>query len=107
MTSDESRERPLKSGKLEAARVAGAHDEFITFVAEYPESSIAETLETAISMDALDQFESFAGSYGASLWANGATAGNPDTTNGKRIRKLFDKDRWPKWMRQKAEAGEL
>ena len=96
-------------GKLKAARSAGAHDEFIAFVAEYPDSGVAETLETAISMDALDQFQSFAGSFGGALWAHGAKkAGNPDVENGKRIRELFSEERWPEWMRQKygGEGGD-
>lgn len=92
----------IDRGKLEAARTAGAHDEFIAFVAEYPESGVADTLKTAISMDALSDFQSFGGSFEGALWGHGAKkAGNPDVENGKRIRELFPERRWPKWMQQK------
>lgn len=88
-------------GMLEAARAAGAHDEFIAFVAEYPESAVAETLETAIALDALDEFQSVSGSFDGALWEHGVQkAGNPDKKNAERIRQLFDRERWPKWMRQ-------
>jgi hypothetical protein len=97
----------IKDGQLEAARSAGAHDEFIAFVAEYPDSGVAETLVTAISLDALDEFQGFAGSFGGALWEHGAKkAGNPDIENGKRIRELFDRERWPKWMQQKYDEAE-
>lgn len=97
----------IKQGHLEAARSAGAHDEFIAFVAEYPESGVAETLRTAISMDALDNFRGFAGSFEGSLWEHGVSkAGNPDKKNARRIRELFDEDRWPQWMQDQAEAGD-
>lgn len=96
----------MADGMLEAARSAGAHDEFIAFVAEYPDSSVAETLETAISMDALDNFPGFAGSFGGSLWEHGVKkSGNPDLENGERIRELFDRERWPEWMQQKYPEG--
>ena len=95
----------IDRGKLEAARAAGAHDEYIAFVAEYPESRVADTLKAAISMDALGDFQSFAGSFGGALWEHGAKkAGNPDVENGERIRELFPKERWPKWMQQKYEG---
>lgn len=96
------------SGVLMAAKVHGAHDEFIAFVAEYPDSSAAETLETAISLNALDDFPGFAGSFVGSLWAHGAAgAGNPDRENGQRIRDLFPKDRWPQWMQQYHDDGKF
>lgn len=92
-----------KQGVLDAARSAGAHDEFIAFVAEFPDSDAAETLETAISMNALDEFEGFAGSFVGALWTHGAKqAGNPDKQNAERIRSLFPRDRWPTWMQQRA-----
>lgn len=91
----------LSDGHLEAARKAGAHDEFITFVSEYPDSDVAETLETAISLDALDQFQSVAGSFDGALFKGGAkVASNPDTENAKKIRELFPENRWPTWMQQ-------
>lgn len=94
----------IKKGHLEAARSAGAHDEFIAFVAEYPESGVAGTLETAISLDALDEFEGFGGSFEVALWKHGVKkAGNPDKKNQERIEALFDKDRWPTWMQQRAD----
>lgn len=97
----------VSEGMLAAARSAGAHDEFIAFVAEYPGSAVADTLRTAISMDALDEFAGFAGSFGANLWEHGAkNAGNPDVENGKRVRALFPKERWPEWMQQRYEDGE-
>jgi len=90
------------NGKLQAAQAAGAHDEFVAFVAEYPESKAADTLETAISLDALDEFESIAGSALGSLWRDGAPAvGNPDEQFQERIMELFPEDRWPTWVRQK------
>lgn len=98
-------ERP---GKLEAARSAGAHDEFITFVAEYPESGAAETLETGISLNALDNFEGLAGSFVGALWAHGAKkAGNPDKENARRIRELFPENRWPEWMQEEYGGDSL
>jgi len=94
-------EDSLDRGLLEAARSAGAHDEFIRFVAEYPDSPVAETLETAVSLDALDEFPGFAGSFAGALWERGVKkSGNPDTENGRRIRELFPEDRWPEWMQQ-------
>lgn len=91
----------LPDGHLEAARAAGAHDEFLAFVAEYPDSAAAGTLRTAISMDALDDFGAFAGSFVGALWRDGAPhASNPDIKNGERIRELFERDRWPAWMRE-------
>jgi hypothetical protein len=91
----------IGKGKLAAARSAGAHDEFIAFVAEYPDSGAAETLETAISLDALDEFEGLAGSFVGTLWRDGAKkASNADLKNGRRIRELFDRERWPEWMQQ-------
>lgn len=96
----------IPHGMLEAARSAGAHDEFIAFVAEYPDSPVAETLETAISMDALDGFPAFAGSFAGSFWEYGAKgSGNPDLENARRIRELFPVDRWPQWMQDQHEAG--
>lgn len=95
----------VSQGMLEAARSAGAHDEFIAFVAEFPESGPAETLETAIALDALDEFQSVSGSFDGALWDHGVQkCGNPDKENAKRIRELFDRERWPKWMRQQEEA---
>lgn len=96
----------IPRGHLEAARTAGAHDEFIAFVAEYPDSGAADTLDTAISLDALDEFQGLAGSFVGALWEHGVKkAGNPDTTNQQRIEELFDRDRWPQWMQdQEAEA---
>lgn len=89
----------IARGKLEAARAAGAHDEFIAFVAEFPDSDVAGTLDLAISLDALDEFGGVAGSFETSLWNHGAKkAGNPDEGNARRIRELFDRDRWPEWM---------
>lgn len=91
----------IAEGYLEAARSAGAHDEFIAFVAEYPQSGAAETLETAISLDVLDEFEGIAGSAVGSLWRDGAkSVGNPDETFGERIMELFPENRWPTWLRQ-------
>ena len=91
----------VSEGHLEAARSAGAHDEFIAFVSEYPDCPVAETLETAIALNALDEFPSFAGSFAGSLWEHGAKrSGNPDVENGKRIRELFSEERWPEWMQQ-------
>lgn len=87
---------------LEAARAAGAHDEFVLFVAAYPDSGVAETLETAISLDALDEFQSIAGSFDGALWEHGVKkAGNPDEQNAARIRELFPQDRWPQWMQDR------
>lgn len=100
-------EYPIDRGDLETARAAGAHDEFVAFVAEYPESGAAETLETAISMDALDEFTSLAGSWDGALWSDGVKqAGNPDKANAKRVRELFPPERWPEWMQQRYADGE-
>lgn len=91
----------IEQGKLKAALAAGAHPEFVAFVAEYPESAPAETLETAISMDALKHFKGHAGSFVGSFWEHGAAgAGNPDTKNADRMRALFDEDQLPEWMQE-------
>jgi len=97
----------IDRGKLETTRSAGAHDEFIAFVAGYPNSAVAETVETAISLNALDNFQSFSGSFAGSLWEYGVKkAGNPDTKNAKRVRELFPEERWPEWMQQEYGGGD-
>lgn len=89
-------------GKLEAARSAGAHDQFITFVAEYPDSRVADTLDLAISMDALDDFKGISGSFEWALWDRGASAcSNADPKHRKMLRELFDYDDLPKMWRDK------
>lgn len=95
----------LPDAYLDAAHAAGAHHETVAFVATYPGSPLADTLRTAISMDALDEFEQFAGSWGGRVWADGiAAGGNPDTANERRIRALFPEDRWPPWMQDEGDA---
>lgn len=90
----------LKQGHLEAARSAGAHDDYIAFVAEYPESGMADSLKLAISMDALDEFKGFSGSFEWALWDRGASAAsNPDKKNAFRMRALFDDDKLPEVVR--------
>lgn len=93
-------------GKLEAALAAGAHPEFVAFVGEFPDSCVAETLERAIAMDALDDFPAHAGSFEGNLWKHGASgAGNPDTENADRMRALFAEDQLPQWMQDEGENG--
>lgn len=91
----------ISQGYLEAARSAGAHDEYIAFVAEYPESSIAEGLETAIALDALDEAKSFMGSFEYALFDRGASAAaNADLKNAERMRQLFDDEQLPEVLRE-------
>lgn len=97
----------IDPGLLDAARSAGAHDQFLAFVSAFPDSGVAETLETAVSMDALDEFEGFAGSFEASLWRDGAKqASNASPENARRIRALFPESEWPAWMQERAAEGE-
>lgn len=94
----------ISNGHLQAARTAGAHDEYIAFVAEYPESPTAESLRTAISMDALDHFEEFGSSFETALFTKGAKyASNADRENEQRMRELFDEEQLPQWMRGETE----
>lgn len=98
---DDGEQLVTDGGYLEAARSAGAHDEYIAFVAEYPESSIAEGLETAISLDALDEFKSVSGSFEWALWDRGASAAsNADTGNAERMRQLFSAEQLPEVLRE-------
>lgn len=86
----------ISQGHLEAARSAGASDDYITFIAEYPESELAESLKTAIALDALDEFKGFSGSFEWALWDRGVSAAsNPDTRHAEMMRNLFDHDRLP------------
>ena len=90
----------ISRGHLEAARSAGAHDEYITFIAEYPESRLAESLETAIALDALDEFKGFAGSFEWALFNHGAkAASNPDPEHAQMLRDLFDEEQLPEVLR--------
>lgn len=94
-------EGTIPRGYLEAARSAGAHDEYIAFVAEYLESSIADGLETAISLDALDEFKSVSGSFEWALWDRGASAAsNADIKNAEKMRQLFSNEQLPEVLQE-------
>lgn len=90
----------LPDGYIAAARSAGAHDEYLAFVGEYPDSAIADGLRTAIELDALDEFKSVSGSFEWALWDRGASAAsNADKQNEERMRALFDDGQLPPRMR--------
>lgn len=87
-------------GHIVAARAAGAHDQFVAYVAEYPNSRVAETLETAVALDALDEFEGVAGSNSAALWRDGVTAAtNADPERAEKFRALFPTAALPETLR--------
>ena len=89
-------DREVPEGYLRAAKQAGAHDEYIAFVAEYPESKMAAGLETAISMNTLDDAQGFMSSFEYSLFSGGVeNVSNPDKTNTRLLRELFGDDRVP------------
>lgn len=94
-------EDAIPDGYLRAAKAAGAHDEYIAFVAEYPHSPIADGLRRAISMDVLDNFDDFASSFEWALFDRGArAASNADVKNAERMRSLFDEGRLPEAIRR-------
>lgn len=91
----------ISDGYLRAAQTAGAHDEYIAFVAEYPDSRMADGLRRAISMDALDHFEEFASSFEWALFDRGARyASNADTEHAEMMRELFDEKQLPEVLRE-------
>lgn len=84
----------IPTAALETARNAGAHDDCIAFIEEYPESNAGTHIRSCYEYDDMESAAVTGGGFFKQLWNGGAKEayGAADETNTLRLEHLFSED---------------
>lgn len=79
------------NGMVEAMKDAGAHDDCIVFIEEYPESNAAAHVSEFYEYDSMNSAGRTGGGFFNELWSGGATNayGMASEENTRRLENLF------------------